>query len=101
MDIFNYSFNGIPLFTYGMIGITTIVLATLTMYDSRGSTDESILSKLPSLNTTEQPISSLNPLQTIQSNIPNFNRGGKNITKKNKLKSKNNKTKNNNSKNKK
>jgi len=28
-----YNFNGVPLFTYGMIGITTVVLAFVTMME--------------------------------------------------------------------
>lgn len=48
-DVTNYSIYGIPLFTYGMIGITTVVLATLTIYESMDSTNESILSNLPSV----------------------------------------------------
>lgn len=102
MDLFNYSYNNIPIFTYGMIGITTIVLATLTMYESSSSDNESILSKLPSLtpresviptnvsSTISSTISSLNPLQKEESNI----KGGKNLTKNRKQKTKNNKTKN-------
>ena len=48
-DVTNYSIYGIPLFTYGMIGITTVVLATLTIYESMDSANESILSNLPSV----------------------------------------------------
>jgi hypothetical protein len=29
-----YNLNGVPLFTYGMIGVTTIVLAIITMMDT-------------------------------------------------------------------
>jgi len=48
-----YSLNGIPLFTYGMIGITTFALACITMLDDSNKSyakDEGFLS---SLNTSE------------------------------------------------
>ena len=98
MDYFEYSFNNIPIFTYGMIGITTIVLATITMYESFNDMDESILSKLPTLTPTSTVNSNLS-LPNVS--LPNLNplkeeektifQGGK--TKHKKEKKKNNKTK--------
>ena len=32
-----YNLNGVPLFTYGMIGITTVVLAVVTMMDTENT----------------------------------------------------------------
>lgn len=97
-DAINYSIYGIPIFTYGMIGITTIVLATLTIYESMDSKNESILSNLPSVIPTSEPTtttesssessSTNNPISSLISPSPTINKGGKK-TKKN-FKNKNN-----------
>ena len=83
MEFFEYSFNGVPIFTYGMIGITTFVLATITFYESVNSNDESILSKLPNITPTP---TFLNP---TKEEPRMFNQGGQTKNKK----KKNNKTK--------
>lgn len=44
----------VPLFTYGTIALTTIILATVTVFET-GDDDESIFSKLPSFTTNEPP----------------------------------------------
>ena len=52
-----YGFNGIPLFTYGMIGITTLVLAYVTFAD---------------IDANENPLEMINPaeeLKTVAENI--------------------------------
>ena len=46
-----YNLNGVPLFTYGMIGITTIVLAVVTMMD----TDNNSFAKDEGYDKTLQP----------------------------------------------
>ena len=56
-DIYNSTLtpiNNVPIFMYLSIGITTIVLATVTTYESVGNEEESIFSKLPGV-TTESP----------------------------------------------
>ena len=104
-DVTNYSIYGIPLFTYGMIGITTVVLATLTIYESMDSSNESILSNLPSVipeetsseTSSEEEVSEEEEEEeeSDNQNSPStiMNRGGKK-TQKNKNKIKKNKNKN-------
>ena len=97
-DVTSYSIYGIPIFTYGMIGITTVVLATLTIYESMDSTNESILSNLPSVipeesSEKEEPSSQDNPITSLISPSTIVNRGGKktqkNVGNKNKKHKKN------------
>ena len=77
----NYSINGIPVLTYGLLGITTVVLATVTLTESSSSDTEanqpSMVSQLPSLNpfsastsTTSSPSS---PQPSIVSQLPSIN----------------------------
>lgn len=53
--MYNYTMKtvyNVPIFTYGTIAITTIVLATITVYESTdNSKDESIFSKLPGISS--------------------------------------------------
>jgi len=49
-----YGLKGIPLFTYGMIGITTLVLAYITFTDV----------------TIENPLDTINPVSEVQKPIP-------------------------------
>jgi hypothetical protein len=56
----DYSFYGVPVGIYAMMGVTTVILATMTIYDSNNSTSassESITSQLPNLmpNFSSQP----------------------------------------------
>ena len=47
-----YSFYGVPFGIYAMMGVTTVILATMTIYDSNNSISapiESITSQLPNL----------------------------------------------------
>lgn len=69
----NYSVGGVPVITYGLIGITTLVLATITVYESMGKQDnstdnpsDSMTSLLPTLPTlpTLPALSTLNPLSS-------------------------------------
>lgn len=59
-NLFLYSFNGIPLFTYGMIGITTLVLAYVTITDNENSDNSEASSEsssvLPSMFTGEPAV---------------------------------------------
>ena len=53
--IFANSMNGIPLFTYGMIGLTTLVLAYVTMKDTTNSDSN----EPASFGFTQQPESAI------------------------------------------
>jgi len=80
------SLGGVPLLTYGLIGITTIVLATITIYESTDKEDDSsdsMTSQLPTLSataaslnpftpTTQLPSSTNNTAESEKSIIPNF-----------------------------
>ena len=55
-----YELKGIPLFTYGMIGITTLVLAYITFTDVEKSADN-----------VENPLNKLNPLLQLPTAISN------------------------------
>jgi hypothetical protein len=81
-----YSINGVPMLTYVLLGITTVVLATVTLSESVVSNDEesepSMLSQLPTVN----------PFATSESG-PSEQKGGKGKKRKTKSnKSKMNKT---------
>jgi hypothetical protein len=72
----NYSVGGVPVLTYALIGITTIVLATITVYESTVKDDkssekpsESMTSLLPSLPALPE-LPSLNPLSSSPSSSP-------------------------------
>lgn len=54
-QFYNYSFNGIPIFTLGAIGLTAFVLASITIYESTKQVDTPLLNELPT-------VASLNPL---------------------------------------
>lgn len=53
----HYSINGVPLLTYGFIGITTVVLATVTLFESNNDVEdisiipETMVSQLPSVES--------------------------------------------------
>lgn len=60
MDLYHYTLtpiNNVPIFTYAALGVTTIVLATITLVESvnQGS-DESMFSKLPGNVSEEKPM---------------------------------------------
>jgi len=59
MNMYNHTLTpiyNVPVFTYGTIAITTVVLATITVFESgETSKDESILSKLHGLSPTPPP----------------------------------------------
>ena len=71
----NYSINGIPVLTYGLLGITTVVLATVTLSESTSSDTEenqpSMVSQLPSLNPFSASTST--PQPSIVSQLPSLN----------------------------
>ena len=80
----NYSINGIPILTYGLLGITTVVLATVTLTESYSSDTEanqpSMVSQLPSLNpfsastsTTSTTSTTSSPQPSIVSQLPSIN----------------------------
>lgn len=66
----HYSINEVPLLTYGLIGITTVVLATVTLFESNNDVEdiniipETMVSQLP-------PVESFNPFaSTKEDNEP-------------------------------
>lgn len=63
MDITDYQFRGIPIFIYGMIGITTLVLAYATLLDDNDSSSESDVkeTKTPSPVKEDPPREELTP----------------------------------------
>jgi hypothetical protein len=74
----NYSINGIPVLTYGLLGITTVVLATVTLSESSSSDTEanqpSMVSQLPSLNPFSASTSTTStPQPSIVSQLPSLN----------------------------
>ena len=74
----NYSIHGIPVLTYGLLGITTVVLATVTLSESSSSDTEanqpSMVSQLPSLNPFSASTSSTStPQPSIVSQLPSLN----------------------------
>ena len=74
----NYSINGIPVLTYGLLGITTVVVATVTLSESSSSDTEanqpSMVSQLPSLNPFSASTSSTStPQPSIVSQLPSLN----------------------------
>lgn len=77
----NYSINGIPVLTYGLLGITTVVLATVTLSESSSSDTEanqpSMVSQLPSLNpfsaSTSSTSTTSSPQPSIVSQLPSLN----------------------------
>lgn len=54
----NVSIGGMPLLTFGLMGVTTVVLATITLSESSGKSEneESFVSKLPSMSTAPNPV---------------------------------------------
>jgi hypothetical protein len=54
----NLSIGGMPLLTFGLMGVTTVVLATITLSESSGKSEneESFVSKLPSMSTAPNPV---------------------------------------------
>ena len=74
----NYSINGIPVLTYGLLGITTVVLATVTLSESSSSDTEekqpSMVSQLPSLNPFSASTSTTStPQPSMVSQLPSLN----------------------------
>ena len=58
-NMYNYTLtpiNNVPIFTYGSIGITTIVLATITLLETTDEDKESIFSKLPGFSKNPKKI---------------------------------------------
>ncbi len=69
------SISGIPVFTYGLIGITTVVLASYTILDSGDGDDESdegkdesMLDKLPTVEGIKESLTKLSPFNSSESN---------------------------------
>lgn len=69
------SISGIPVFTYGLIGITTVVLASYTILDygddddeDSGEKDESMLDKLPTVEGIKDSLTKLSPFNSSESN---------------------------------
>jgi len=68
------SISGVPVFTYGLIGITTVVLASYTILDSDDvdneeseEKDESMLDKLPTVEGIKDSLTKLSPFNSSES----------------------------------
>jgi hypothetical protein len=70
-DGFFYGINGVPIFTYGMIGITTLVLAYITMRDIEEPLKLAENSAENFEQITGTPVSQLNPLNIMGPEEPN------------------------------
>jgi hypothetical protein len=68
----NLTIGGIPLFTYGLIGITTVVLASVTILDSgeqdeeENEEDESMLNNLPTVEGIKETLSNISPFSSSE-----------------------------------
>ncbi len=68
----NLTIGGIPLFTYGLIGITTVVLASVTILDSgeedeeEHEEDESMLNSLPTVEGIKETLSNISPFSSSE-----------------------------------
>ncbi len=73
------SISGIPVFTYGLIGITTVILASYTILDSsevddndeEDNEDESMISKLPTVEGIKDSLTKLSPFNSSESEEEN------------------------------
>ena len=71
----NYSFYGVPFGIYAMMGITTVILATMTIYDSNFSSSnvvEKLTSQLPNLTSdpSSEPEEEEEEEEPIEEEVP-------------------------------
>ena len=66
-EIINFQLYGVPVVTYGLIGLTTAVLAYATSISEGGAVMSGALKSLPSVSLPENPMKSIGSMNPFAS----------------------------------